>query len=131
MRTLTIAAFFAASSIAAFAQAAPQTESMEQGSEVQIRGQQPMRVKLDVAQFQDYRGTYELSNGKRMMLTNDRAHFYVQIEGQPSVEIVPAGRNRFVSKDNNINLRFEEFYGTQATDVVVRLPGNEVLLGSL
>ncbi|MFL6660136.1 MAG: hypothetical protein ACJ8GW_18775 [Massilia sp.] len=132
MRTLTIAAFFAATSIAAVAQAAPQTtEATTDNSAVQIRGAQPARVKVDAAQFQDYRGIYALSNGKRMALTNDRSHFYLQIDDQPGVEIVAAGRNRFVSKDASIALRFEEFYGTQANDVVVSLPGNQVLLGSL
>lgn len=120
MRTLTLIALaaLAATGAPAHAQQAP---SQQDDTMVRIQGVQP-RYKLDAKEFADYSGRYLLSNGQRMTLSNQNKRFYAQVDGQPSMEIVPVGYNEFVAKGTRMRLRFSEFHGNRTNDLVISEP---------
>jgi hypothetical protein len=119
MRTFTLIALAAAAIGApAYAQQAAATQD---DTMVRIQGVQP-RYKMDVKEFADYSGRYILSDGQRMTLSNQKKRYFAQIDGRPSMEIVPVGYNEFVAKGTGMRLRFSEFHGNRSNDLVISEP---------
>lgn len=124
MRTLHAFALAAAASFATFAQAAPQATGPA-GTTIQVPGVPMEPYRLDSEGFSYYKGTYELSNGKYMVVTNRGRRFFAEIDGQRRAEIVPVGRNVFIARDADMIMMFDEVYNGRMNDVVIR-PRREV-----
>lgn len=101
------------------------------GDSVRIYGAQP-KYKLDTAAFQHYRGTYLMSDGKRLQLSAAGKRFYASIDDQPRFEIVPVGHNAFVARASGTRFLFDEFQGRRTHDVVMTMPASSgrMLLGA-
>ena len=71
---------------------------------------------------QDYLGRYVLSDGRSMRVSLERKHLYLQVEGEPRVEIVPLGPTEFVGGGTGLRLQFAEVYGNRTNDLTLTLP---------
>lgn len=91
------------------------------GQSVRIQGTQPV-YKMDAKEFQDFRGSYLLSNGQRMTLWTAQKRFYAAFDGQPQVEIVPVRHNVFVARGTGLRLSFDQFHQNRTHDVVLTGP---------
>lgn len=54
--------------------------------------------------FDNYRGTYDLSNGGEIMLTQRGQRIYATLNGGQEKELVAAAHNVFVAKDRNLKI---------------------------
>jgi hypothetical protein len=119
MRTRHILALAAAASFTTLAQAAPQAPDAP-GSTIQVPGvpMAPYRLKSD--DYSYYKGTYELSNGKYLVVSNRGKRFFAEIDGERRAELIPVGRNVFVARDADMIMMFDEVYNGQLNDVVIR-----------
>lgn len=122
MRTLHALALAATASFATFAHAAPQAPGATgaAGTTIQVPGAPMAPYRLDSEGFADYKGTYELSNGKYMVVSNRGRRFYAEIDGERRAELIPVGRNVFIGRDADMIMMFDEVFNGQRTDVVIR-----------
>ncbi len=125
MRLLTCIAISAAAAAALIVAAPAGGQTPLPGgtdpSSVTVQGAQPV-YQLDAKEFQDYRGTYLLSNGQRLTLSTSRKRFYATIDGYPQFEIVPVRHNTFVGRGNGLRMTFDEFHQSRTHDVVLTGP---------
>lgn len=119
MRTLHAFALAAAASFATLAQAAPQAPDPA-GTAVQVPGVPMERYRMNAEGFSYYKGTYELSNGKYMVVSNRGKRFFAEIDGERRAELIPVGRNVFIARDADMIMMFDEVYNGQLNDVVIR-----------
>lgn len=117
MRKLHAIAFAAATTFAIAAQAAPAAETS-----IQVTGKVP-HYTLDSEGFNDYKGSYLLSNGKTLSMVNRSGRFYAHVDGERPVELVAAGFNVFVGRDADMMLMFDGVYKGQRKDVVIKPRG--------
>lgn len=117
MRTLPTLALAAALSFMLVSTAAGQEPIT--GTTIIVPGQAP-RNKLDSEQFKDFKGSYLLSNGKTLKVMNRGKRYFAEIDGEPSVEIVPAGTNTFVARDSDMMYLFDQMYNGRKTDVIIK-----------
>lgn len=119
MRTLHAFALAAAASFATFAQAAPQAPDTA-GTTIQVPGAPLARYRMDTEGFNYYKGTYELSNGKYMVVSNRGGRVFAEIDGERRAELIPVGRNVFVARDADMIMMFDEVHDGRLNDVVIR-----------
>lgn len=62
---------------------------------------------MESAQFDDYRGSYTLSNGQTLYLTNRGRFMYAEIDNQGDHRVVATGRNAFVALDRKLKMRID------------------------
>jgi hypothetical protein len=62
---------------------------------------------MDNAQFDDYRGSYTLSNGQTLHLSSRGRSMYAEIDEQGDHRIVATGRNAFVALDRKLKMRID------------------------
>ena len=105
MRTFSTLIFAATAVLTNAAFAAPANVPAAQSS-VQIKGAAVRGVQMNEAQFSNFTGEYQLSNGKRLTVINSNTRYFAQIDGKREVEIVPTGANSFVSTNSGIALTF-------------------------
>jgi hypothetical protein len=120
MRTLHAIALVAASSFATFAPAAAQTPSQTFGPTIRVPAPQPLRYRVDMEEFNDQKGTFELSNGKRMVVLNRGRRFYAEIDGERRAELIPVGRDVYIARDRDMMILFNEEFNGRVHDVVIR-----------
>ena len=119
MRTLHALALAAAASFATLAQAAPQAPDAP-GSTIRVPGVPMAPYRIDSEGFSYYKGTYELSNGKYMVVSNRGKRFFADIDGERRAELIPVGRKVFIARDADMIMMFDEVYNGQMNDVVIR-----------
>lgn len=122
MRTLHALALAAAASFATLAQAAPQAPDAPApaASTIRVPGVPMAPYRLKSEDYSYYKGTYELSNGKYMVVTNRGKRFFADIDGERRAELIPVGRNVFIARDADMIMMFDEVYNGQLNDVVIR-----------
>lgn len=120
MRTLHALALAATASFATFAHAAPQAPGATGSTTIQVPGAPMAPYRMDSEGFADYKGTYELSNGKYMVVSNRGRRFYVEIDGERRAELIPVGRNVFIGRDADMIMMFDEVFNGRRSDVVIR-----------
>ena len=67
----------------------------------------PKLVALDPAVFDRYAGRYQLTPTVTLTLSRDGAQFFVQLTGQPKIEIFPSGERDFFVKVVDAQLTIE------------------------
>ena len=141
MRTLIALVLVAGTSLSTFAQAQTQAQTQapslpqtaqSDASSVRIQGT-PNRNLTD-EQFEDVSGRYRLTNGKRLTVSTENFRYYIQIDGQRPVEIVPTFRDKeYVAKTSDMQINFDELRGRETVDIVIRTgmrSNNVAVLGS-
>ncbi|HEX8787484.1 MAG TPA: hypothetical protein VF793_14960 [Telluria sp.] len=122
MRTSHILAFAAAAtlSVSAFAGGnGTSVPSSQAASTVTVNAMPHALYKLSPSDAQHMVGTFQLDDGRLMVLTNKRSTLFADFDGKRE-ELVPVGANRFVSRDTGAELTFD------------RVPfGGEVVLSQL
>ena len=122
MRSLHALALAAAASFATFSQASAQepAAAAPAGTAVQVPGVPMARYRLDTEGITYYKGTYELSNGKYMRVSNRGKRLFAEIDGERRAELIPVGRNVFIAPNADTIMMFDEVYNGRLNDVVIR-----------
>ena len=124
MRThYLIAALAAAAALAApghvSAQSAIETPALDTSSTVRIPAPAE-RYRLPPGDFKYYKGNYRLSNGKYMWVSDLGRRYFAQVDGERRVELIPVGYNVFVVRDSDRIVMFDQQYGGEHNDVLIR-----------
>lgn len=119
--TLSIAAALGLAALGLASNAYGQSPSSPEQSSVRVSASLPT-YRLDASAFEEFRGSYLLSNGQRLTLSKERKRYFATIDGQPRTEIVPVRHNAFVARDSGMRLEFDQFYGQRTHDVVLTTP---------
>lgn len=90
-------------------------------SSVRVFGTPPI-YRMNVKDFQDFGGTYLLSNGQQMILSSSQRKFYMALDGAQPVEIVPVSFNSFITRSTGVRLSFGRFHQGRVHDLVVSAP---------
>jgi hypothetical protein len=95
--------------VSSFAVAAPSS----QPSSVLVNGSPQAPHKLTPDEAQGMAGTFQLDDGRLLVLTSKRSTLFAEFDGKRE-ELVPAGQNRFVSRDSGARLTFDQVpFGTE------------------
>lgn len=120
MRTLIAIALVASASFATLAQAQSSTSPADSSS-VRIQGVPAARHMVTPDEFAQFTGKYALTNGKDLTVSSKNRHYYVELEGQQPVEIVPVGRTEFIAAGADMQINFDELRSSgEIAEVVVR-----------
>jgi len=123
MRTLTTIALIAAASFSSLALAAPANPVIQSDtSSVSVTGSRAATYAVPQYEFDDYNGSFALSNGKRLTVSHNSTRFFAQIDKNKRFEIVPTGHKTFAAKDSDFEVRYDEFRDNRVNDVVVVAP---------
>lgn len=129
MRPLIALALVASAGFTTFAQAQTHAQTQTQtqtlpssqsdASSVRISGVAVRPMTDD--QFDDLRGRFTLSNGKRLTVFSNNHHYYAQIDGEREIEIFPTARDKeFFAAKSDMQINFDELRGGKTIDVVIR-----------
>lgn len=119
--TLSIAAALGLAAIGLASNAYGQLPPAPEQSSVRVTASLPT-YRLDASHFDDFRGSYLLSNGQRLTLSAEGKRYYALIDGQPRTEIVPVRHDTFVARSSGMRLEFDQFHGKRRHDVVLTMP---------
>ncbi len=108
MRTLACISLIAALT-PAVCTAAPQDSAAPDRimSEIQVRAPVTRTWYMSPVALAEIQGTYALSNGKSLRLTNMRGKLYADLNQRGLAELVPVAENTFVSRDRDIALEYK------------------------
>ena len=131
--TLLSVAVAAALSTASLAYAGPQTaDSANDSANDSVKINAPSRYYMPAQDFADYQGSYGLSNGDTLKLTQRIGHFYAVVNGE-KVELQPTSRASFVTS-SGATLRFtDDGYNVTITNyeriaTAANLPANTIVM---
>ncbi|MES2152416.1 MAG: hypothetical protein V4508_21775 [Pseudomonadota bacterium] len=105
MRTVLLSLLAASTVLAlpAAAQAAPA------GSALTTRQIVPgVRVKLSAADRDDFKGQYDLADGRTLTVSGDARRLLAQLDSQPALEIEALAGAQFVAREGGLRLQFEQ-----------------------
>jgi len=107
MRISSVLAFAAVATLSASAFAAPSGSiaSASQASTVQVNASEHSMYKLTPDEARAMRGTFQLDDGRLLVLTSQRSKVFADFDGKRE-ELVQVGMNRFVSRDTGAQLSF-------------------------
>lgn len=103
----------------ASAQSDTVTPALETGFTVHVPAPAE-RYRLTPQDFKYYKGSYRLSNGKKMWVSDLGRRYFAQVDGEPRVELVPVGYNVFVVRDGNRLVIFDQDDDGEHNDVLIR-----------
>ena len=86
----------------------------------------PKEVSLEPAVLDGYVGRYELAPGVTISVTRQDARLFVQLTGQPTLEVFASGPRDFFYKVVNAQLTFEVGADGRATAVVLHQNGRDL-----
>ena len=92
----------AAGCLLAFAMTAIAQSSGEQQVVVPASKAQLQRTYMAPGDFAQYKGSYDLSNGKTLHLTRKQTRMYARVDQQTEHEITRAGHGRFQALDGRM-----------------------------
>ncbi len=108
MKRLIISTFLGVLSLAATAQ----TGSDQSDQSVRVPGYQielPAKaIHIFPGDFDPYKGTYDLSNGDSMVLSNSGHRIFATVGDRPRAELVRAAHNTFVAIDKSLKMTLDE-----------------------
>lgn len=119
MRTLPIIAL-AAASFASLAPAAAQSPDQTIGATIRVPAAQPLRYRVRMDEFDEQKGTFLLSNGKTMTVSNRGRRFFAEIDGERRAELIPVGRDVYIAPERDAIILFNEEVRGRVHDVVIR-----------
>jgi exo-beta-1,3-glucanase (GH17 family) len=116
MRISHVLAFAAAATLssAAFADSSGSTAPASRSATTVLVSAAPhSQYKLTPAEAQGMIGSFQLEDGRLLVLTSKRSTLYADFDGKRE-ELVPVGQNRFVSRDSGAQLTFDQVpFGVQ------------------
>ena len=110
MRISHVLAFAAAATLSSVAFAdstAPAAPSSQPATTVLVNAAAHSLYKLTPAEAQGMVGSFQLDDGRLLVLTSKRSKLYAEIDGKRE-ELVPLGETRFVSRDTGAELTFDQ-----------------------
>ena len=116
MRILPILAFVGAAtvSLSAFADSSiPPAVAAGSLASVQVKAPHTYLSKDDAEHM---RGTFELTDGRRITVTNKTNKLFVDLDGKRE-ELIPVGATKFVTRDTGARIAFDQV--PYAAEVVV------------
>lgn len=118
MRTTTLLTVLVAASLSASAFAAPASVAQGAASSVVVSAQTPRASGhlLRDSEVAGLPGTYNLADGQVLRVSFERHKLYAEL-GENKAELVPAGTNTFVARDDSMKLEFDQV--PYATDVAL------------
>lgn len=103
----------------ASAQSDAATPALDTGATIRVPAPAE-RYRLTPQDFKYYKGNYRLSNGKNMWVSDLGRRYFAQVDGEAKVELIPVGYNVFVVRDGNRIVMFDQEYGGEHNDVLIR-----------
>jgi D-alanyl-D-alanine-carboxypeptidase/D-alanyl-D-alanine-endopeptidase len=85
----------------------------------------PKQIPLDPPIFDRYAGRYQLTPAVTLTLSRDGAQFFVQLTGQPKIEIFPSGERDFFVKVVDAQLTMDVDAAGRATAVTLHQFGRD------
>ncbi len=70
--------------------------------------------------FQEFRGSYTMENGTVLRLTRHGRNFYVEVSGQPRMEVRATSSNTFVALGGTAEITFEQHANGVVSRVVMK-----------
>lgn len=70
--------------------------------------------------FQEFRGSYTMENGTVLRLTRHGRNFYVEVSGQPRMEVRASSPNTFVALGGGAEITFEQHANGVVSRVVMK-----------
>ncbi len=117
MRIQHVLAFAAAATLSLSAFADPAIPPAPNAANVvTIEAGNSAAFRLAPGEAQHMRGTFQLDDGRMLVLTDSGNRLYAQLDGKRE-QLVPKGQNRFLAKSTGTMLTFDRV--PFATDVVV------------
>lgn len=117
MRIHHVLAFAAAATLSLSAFADPAIPPAPNAANVvTIEAGNSAAFRLAPGEAQHMRGTFQLDDGRMLVLTDSGNRLYAQLDGKRE-QLVPKGQNRFLAKSTGTMLTFDRV--PFATDVVV------------
>lgn len=122
----------AAASLAASAQNLPQDKTVDVPGHA-LRIDVPARPHyMPREDFQQFAGTYELSNGDTLQLRRSGGAMYARIGKQDEHRIVATSRNAFVALDRQLKVRIDHRDdGSVGGELVMVVPAQRMADGSM
>lgn len=77
---------------------------------------------LSSSDLNEFIGQYTLADGRVLSVTQRGRHLVAQFEGREAVQLQPAGPARFVAREGDLQVAFEQHRNGNVTGVVVDLP---------
>jgi D-alanyl-D-alanine-carboxypeptidase/D-alanyl-D-alanine-endopeptidase len=85
----------------------------------------PKQITLDAVVLDRYAGRYQLTPAVTLTLSRDGAQFFVQLTGQPKIEVFPSGEREFFVKVVDAQLTMEVDGQGRATAVTLHQFGRD------
>ncbi|WP_332856086.1 DUF3471 domain-containing protein [Duganella sp. S19_KUP01_CR8] len=63
---------------------------------------------LQEADLQEFRGQYDLADGRTLTVTEHRKKLFVQMNNGPVVELEPAGKGAFITRWGGLRVEFDQ-----------------------
>jgi hypothetical protein len=82
-------------------------------------------ITLDSKVFDRYVGVYQLAPNVTLTMTRDEGKFYVQLTGQPKIDIYPEGEKQFFLKAVDAQISFETDEQGRATTATLHQNGRD------
>ena len=82
-------------------------ESGQGITSVPVAGQRGGSYTMDADQYREFKGSYDLSNGKTLRLLGNQRVMYAYVEGQPAHRIVATGPNTFAAVGHPMSMRLD------------------------
>lgn len=79
--------------------------------------------------LQDFRGQYDLADGRLLTITQRGQHLMMQLDHQPEAEVVQIGATAFVDKSGEVRLEFTQYPNGNVAEVQVIQLGQNNLPG--
>lgn len=73
--------------------------------------------KIDPNELQAFRGTFDLEDGKALIVSQHGRKLFAQIDGGPTVELIAAGAKTFSAASGNVRLEFNQYPNGNVTGV--------------
>lgn len=83
-------------------------------------------IPLDPAVFDNYVGEYQFPGNLVMKAYRDKAKFYIQLSGQPAVQVFPFGRDKFFAEVVDAQISFTLDSQGRASALVLHQNGRDI-----
>jgi hypothetical protein len=84
---------------------------------------------LPASDLQDFRGQYDLADGRLLTVTQRGNKLFVRMNDEPEIEVVPAGDGVFVTRWGKVRLEFDQRANGSVAGVRLRGPDRQVASG--